>query len=83
LTKTVNYAALDVTTAGGAEQLYQRLYFAARQVCAPDDGGTLAQKYRFRVCVDRAMADAIVRVDQPLVRNIHQSRNKSIRLASM
>ena len=83
LTKTVNYAALDVTKADGAEHLYQRLRAAAESVCAPADGGTLTQKYNYRVCVDTALSNAIVRVDQPLVKNIHDSRNKNIRLATL
>lgn len=83
LTKAVNYAALNVTTTAGAEHLYQRLRAAAQAVCAPADGGTVSQKYHYRVCVDTALSNAIVRVDQPLVKNIHDSKSRNIRLASL
>lgn len=83
LTKTVDFSTLDVTRADGAEQLYQRLRAAAQVVCAPADGGTIAQKYNYRVCVDTALSNAIMRVDRPLVKNIHATRGKNIRLASL
>ena len=81
LSKTVNYAALDLTKTAGAEDLYKRLNSAARLVCAPADGRLLSQKLRYRTCVDTALSNAVVRVDQPLVKNIHDEA-KTIRLAS-
>jgi len=83
LTKTVNYAALDVSGNAGAEHLYRRLRAAAEFVCAPADGVSLSRKHHYRACVDAALSDAIQRVDQPLVKDIHDNnKGRTIRLAS-
>ena len=83
LTKTVDYAALDVSGKAGAEHLYRRLRAAAEFVCAPADGASLSRKHHYRACVDAALADAIERVDRPLVKNIHDNdKGRTIRLAS-
>jgi UrcA family protein len=46
---TVRFGDLDLSKPQGAETLYRRIRSAARQVCAPLDGGDLASKMRARV----------------------------------
>ena len=75
LQKTVSFADLDLSRTEGAEALYQRLRSAARQVCAPADGKSLAQKQRYRACVSEAVSNAVVQIDAPLVTDVYYAKN--------
>ena len=66
-TKTVSYRDLDLSTAHGAEALYDRIATAAREVCRGTD---LSSN---RACRVRAVDDAIRAVGSPLLSSIHRS----------
>ncbi len=66
-TKTVKFADLDISTAHGAQTLYERIVVAARSVCW-DTEARLA-----RDCRARAIADAVSRVGSPLLSAAHRS----------
>ena len=69
----VKYADLDVTNVAGAKVLYERIKFAAAQVCKADDQRDLAQWARARACVDRAIAQAVAKVDAPALTGLYQA----------
>ena len=79
---TVNFRDLNLSTIEGAVTLYQRLKGAARSVC--DGPGTGAAAYReWRSCYDAAIADAVAKVNSPLVTAVHRGPNKEATIAQL
>jgi UrcA family protein len=66
-TKTVRFADLDISTADGAQELYERIVAAARAVCR-DAGARFVYE-----CRTRAVADAVRGVGSPLLTSVHRS----------
>ena len=66
-TKVVRFKDLDLSTAEGAQTLYERISFAARVVCR-DVGST-----EMRECRARAVDDAVRAVGRPLLSSVHRS----------
>ena len=66
-TKVVRFKDLDLSTAEGAQTLYDRIAMAARIVCR-DAGHT-----QVRECRVRAVDDAVRAVGRPLLSSIHRS----------
>jgi UrcA family protein len=82
---TVKYADLNVSTPAGAAALYARINVAANRVCSTLDGRDLAFKTQFNRCVNKAIADAVTKVDQPALYSIYNAKSstqKPIMLAS-
>ena len=65
-TKVVRFKDLDLSTAEGAQTLYERIVFAARIVCR--DAGS-----EMRECRARAVDDAVRAVGRPLLSSVHRS----------
>jgi UrcA family protein len=66
-TKTVRFKDLDLSTAEGAQTLYDRIASAAREVCR-------GEMYRLaRKCRMRALDEAVSGVGSPLLSSIHRS----------
>jgi UrcA family protein len=60
----VSYAGLDLETRAGAEILFRRIKAAARSVCIEMYGKQdLEQRYRWKQCVNEAIARAVTDVD--------------------
>lgn len=74
-TVTVNYRDLNLSTIDGAITLYQRLKGAARTVCDGPLTGIAAYQ-EWRSCYDAAMADAVAKVNNPLLTAVHRGPNK-------
>ena len=75
---TVRFADLNVHSAEGARALYGRIRSAAQTVCGPrfslwDGGHVTAWKQCYRLTID----DAVARINQPLLTNLHQNLGKS------
>lgn len=66
-TKVVRFKDLDLSTAEGAQTLYERITFAARVVCR-DTAFT-----EMRECRARAVDDAVRAVGRPLLSSVHRS----------
>jgi UrcA family protein len=75
LQTTVKYADLKISTGDGAAALYFRIQGAARQVCLPFDRAELSSKRIMGVCVHKAIADAVAKVDQPALFAIYTAHN--------
>jgi len=66
-TKTVRFNDLDLSTADGAQTLYNRIAAAAREVCR-------GETYQFaRKCRMRALEEAVSGVGSSLLSSIHRS----------
>ena len=70
---TVSYRDLAVSTAEGASMLYRRIRFAADAVCSYLDHGDLASKAHKSACAEKAIADAVIRVNQPQLFSVYNA----------
>jgi UrcA family protein len=68
----VDYSDIDLSRAAGANALYERLQTAAREVCRPLDSEQLALHKHYVNCRTRAVADAVARIDNPLLTALHE-----------
>jgi UrcA family protein len=70
----VKYADLDITTAVGAEQLYERIRRAALQVC-PRVESIEVERYRsYLHCEDAVVAHAVSSIASPQLAAIYAAR---------
>ncbi len=70
----VKYGDLDVSSAAGATALYARIHAAAKQVCRSFDGRDLTiQKFK-EACIHNAIADAVIKVDQPALFSVYNAK---------
>ena len=74
-TKTVSFRDLDLSTALGAQTLYDRIEAAAREVCR----GTELSEYG--ACRARAIDDAVAYVGSPLLSAVNRSARDREELA--
>jgi UrcA family protein len=81
-TVTVNYRDLNLSTIDGAITLYQRLKGAARTVCDGPVTGVAAYQ-EWRSCYDAAMADAVSKVNSPLLTAVHRGPRKDATAIAM
>lgn len=74
--QTVSYRDLNLSTIEGATALYQRLRRAADWVC--DERGTGVERYRiWQSCYRAAIADAVAKVNSPLLTELHSGKNQA------
>lgn len=73
VTRTVNYADLDLSGRAGVDTLYARIKDAARQVCASaySDSRQLDSYYHEKRCKQQAIGRAVEEVHSPQLTNIH------------
>src|SRR5688572_3011985 len=65
---SVQYAAEDLETDEGVENVYRKLRKAARRVCGIDGGFlNLSEKTLAKKCVDDTLASAVRKIDRPLL----------------
>jgi UrcA family protein len=72
-TVTVHFADLDLDHMPGAAALYQRLKYAAQQVCSPLQGREIARRSRFDRCTKESVAASIAKVDRPVLTQYYRS----------
>jgi len=72
--EVVLFRDLDLSKIEGVTTLYGRISHAARDVCDPLE--TLQFPEAYRACVDKAIADAVAKVNRPLLSQYHQLRTK-------
>ena len=73
---TVRYGDLNLSSPLGAAALYQRIGAAAEEVCGPLEGRDLARAVRFRACRQRAIADAVSRVNRPELFAVYNANHR-------
>jgi UrcA family protein len=69
----VRYSDLDVSTVKGAKTLYLRVRYAAETLC--ESAATWGKK-EGEACVQKAVSDAVARVNAPLLTQYNQLRSK-------
>jgi UrcA family protein len=76
---SVAYAAEDLDTDKGAENVYRKLRKAARRVCGIDGGFlNLSEKTLAKKCVDDTLASAVRKIDRPLLTTLHDSSGRNV-----
>jgi UrcA family protein len=71
----LSYAGLDLSSPAGAEILYRRLKVAAQRVCESFDDRPPAQHARWVACVQKALSDAVISVNQPQLTTLYRTHN--------
>jgi UrcA family protein len=71
----VNFRDLNLSTIHGAITLYERLKDAAQTVCDGPVAGVAAY-WEWRSCYDAALADAVAKVNSPLLTEVHRGLNE-------
>lgn len=76
----VHYTATAFDTAEGTAKVYGKLKRAARRVCGINDGGrlTLEQGVKAQECFDQALADAVRRIDRPMLTSVHSKYTRQL-----
>jgi UrcA family protein len=70
---TVSFRDLDLSSIEGATALYHRIQAAAKQVCGRP-GPDLLEQGLWRSCYRNATADAVGKVNSPLLTAVHKGR---------
>jgi UrcA family protein len=74
----VRYEDIRLISAVGAAVLYGRLRAAADRTCGgPVDNLSLAQKQRYKACMDEAMANAVADVNHPVLTRFYESKRNA------
>lgn len=74
-TETVSYRDLNLANPQGAAALYRRIKHAAQEVCGPaEQAGSRLPRPGYSECVQRAIADAVAKVDRPELSAYHAQK---------
>jgi UrcA family protein len=77
-TAEVSYVKSDLSNPVAAEALYKRIKAAARRVCAEPSGHELWQEAIYKQCYEKAVDDAVVKVDSDTLTALHRSRTQHL-----
>jgi UrcA family protein len=77
-TVKVDYSGIDLSTDKGATLLYHQLSHAAAQVCSGWEGRQLSLLSQRQRCYDKALSDAVIQVNKPLVAELHQRQSSRL-----
>ena len=73
----VHYSDLNLATNNGVAVLYHRIQHAAVQVCGSVDQRELARVTAAKACQDRAMAQAVSAINNPMLTGKYLARTDS------
>ena len=73
--EVVRFSDLNLSSDAGIRTLYKRIRQAARKVCAQANDSVHLEQKNFRACQDTAVANAVSKVNRPMLTAMHQSQN--------
>jgi UrcA family protein len=77
-TELVRYDDIRLISTVGAAVLYGRLRSAADRTCGgPADSLPLAQKQRYKACMDEALANAVADVNHPVLTKFYETKRNA------
>jgi len=79
----VSFADLNLSTLEGATALYRRIEHAAHTVCYPDGSQVLGRYFEWKKCYQSAIADAVAKVNSPMLTAVHSSKTNGTKVASL
>lgn len=71
---TVKFGDLDISRPQGAVALYGRIRSAAEKVCSPFEGPGLMAKAHLDACIHKAIADAVMAVNEPALLAVYSAK---------
>ena len=76
----VHYSDTAFGTVEGTAKVYRKLKTAARRVCGINEGGrlTIEKGQAAKECFKTALADAVRRIDRPMLTSIHTKSSRSL-----
>lgn len=76
----VHYSDTAFGTAEGTAKVYRKLKTAARKVCGVNEGGrlTIDQVQAAKECFETALADAVRRIDRPMLTSVHTKYSRDL-----
>ena len=80
--RVVRFADLDITQPAGAKVLYGRIRLAAHTVCEQSAGGDPILRPAVHACIDKAIDEAVRKVDAPALTALRFGGSGDVRLAS-
>jgi UrcA family protein len=80
--RVVRFADLDITKPAGAKVLYGRIRVAAHTVCEQSAGGDPILRPAVHACIDKAIDEAVRKVDAPALTALRFGGSGDVRLAS-
>jgi UrcA family protein len=77
---SVSYQDIDFATSKGTANVYRKLKSAANKVCGLTPGGrlTLEQHTKAQECADEALADAVQRINRPMLTSAHEASARKV-----
>ncbi|MBM4382840.1 MAG: UrcA family protein [Deltaproteobacteria bacterium] len=72
--KAVRTSDLNLESQAGVDALYRRLESAARSVCSPAEGRSLAEKAQWKQCMSQTMDSTVASVDHDGLSRLHASK---------
>ena len=77
---SVSYQDTAFATEEGTANVYRKLKMAARKVCgiAPGNSLNLDQRTKAQECVEAALADAVQRINRPMLTSVHESSARDL-----
>lgn len=77
---SVAYQDTAFATEKGTANVYRKLKMAARKVCglAPGNALSLVQRTQAQECVDAAIADAVQRINRPMLTSVHEASARDL-----
>ena len=73
--QSLNYSDLNLNSMSGVRRVYARIRKAASAVCGERQGvGSRITQRDWQDCYDRAVADAVAKLDKPALNAYHQRR---------
>ena len=74
-TRAVTYKDLDLNSKAGVHALYKRIERAADQVCGDVDVRDLQRMSVKKVCVERAVSNAVAAVSSPMLTQMYLAKS--------
>jgi UrcA family protein len=71
----VKFGDLNISTPQGAIALYERIRSAAGNVCGPTYGSDNVAEQLNKACVEKVIADAVVRVNRPSLSAVYEAKS--------
>lgn len=73
--EVVRFSDLNLSSDAGIRTLYQRIRKAARKVCIQANDSVHLEERNFRACQDKALADAVGKVNRPSLTAMYHAQN--------
>jgi UrcA family protein len=81
---TVKFGDLNISNTEGAAKLYSRIRTAAQSVCSnPYADGWISFKQSVDLCIHQAIADAVMKVNEPTLFVVYDEHNKTPLLTTL